>query len=178
MKLRIHFLGVLALTAGCQNSTPSTQSALLVSPYQKAPEQDGFSLLWEANARRCTKQGEAEQATYKACRMFEWQTPLYNTGTAPRTLRVHVEGRCPGPTPVQLHIAVAQSPVDVWQDGDRYRVRNAVHQQDVPLQGGVVLFTTQLPPSSREMLVAIVQPFSPAQTVEGSCRIRYRIEMP
>ena len=175
---------LLAVTALCACQMPATQEmkSLKGSPFQPAKDEDGFSLLWQANDRRCSRVGDGkepgapENRSYRACQVFEWQTPLYNTSSVSRTLQFQVETHCKGPTPVALHLAVADSPVDVWQDGKTYRVRNARHQQDMPVKEGVALFTAQLPPSSRNMLVAIIQPFQEGQAVDGQCRIHYRIE--
>lgn len=162
----------VAVMSGCQH-----QSAASLRQHAQGDE-EGFRLLWEANAQRC-KEAEAEGAVYfSACRRFEMQTPLYNQHDKPRSVELNLRFNCEAQGELQLEVALAKSPVAVSMQGDRPTITNAWQQQSIKRQAGVAdqKVRLEIPAHEKAMFVAMLDPFT-AQSVKAGCRISYRLDL-
>lgn len=172
MKYSFVLLFTAAFLGACSHDLPESAS-LAASPFHIKTDDAGFSLLWEANEKRCTKTVENETVYYKNCRRFEMQTPLYNSQNKPRPLDVHLRFICEAQGQIPFNIAVAKKPVAVVMNNEKLQITNAWQQEQIYPQAETLHLRMELPPREKAMFVAMLDPFS-AQTVKAGCQISYR----
>lgn len=163
-----------ALMLSCQ-SRPSAE--LQANRFQPQPNQDGFSLLWEAHERRCQKKVEGNTSRFFACQSFEWQTSLYNTSTAPRPARVHLRIDCPGGDAPELYLGAAAHPPDIVASPKVVRLAAAWKEIQVKLSASDALLEFEVPPRQKASLLAYLPASDATHHLPPSCTIRYKIEL-
>lgn len=141
--------------------------------YQQGTEADGFTLLWEANKERCVALQEAAQISFKDCRRFEMQTPLYNQKDRPRQLTLELRFSCESSGELELAVALAKRPANVVVEAEKGTITNAWQQERVKPAAGITRLKLEIPPRENAMFVALLDPFK-GQSVRSGCRISYR----